>query len=937
MASVSEYRTRRDKIDVLLKRSAWHVGDRAEVLTEVDTKQSDFVRGDYKTVSDTLQNDEQSAYADYLLIDHSGLPLAVIEAKRTSKDFLLGQKQAEGYADDIKLQTGKDVFIFLTNGYDLWFWNRPFENPRSVSGYHDLASLERIRFQNVAGEEFIDVPIKKEIVDRNYQIEAVKRVLEGIEKGKRKFLLVQATGTGKTRVAMAITDVLLTAKRAQRVLFLTDRKELRDQAYGDNGFKQFFPNESKQKVFSGTVDKTARLYASTIQTFMECYQQFSPGDFDVIFSDEAHRSIYNKWKEVFTYFDAIEIGLTATPSDLIEKDTFRFFNCDDGVPTSLYTYETAVEEEWLADYGVETVQTHFQIEGIRPKDVPDQIKKKLLEEQGVTEDEINFDGTEIEKKVAILGTNEAIVKEFMDKCLRDNAGTLPAKTVFFAVSKKHALRLWEAFEKLYPEYRGQLVRRIVSEDSRASELIDDFKKESMPRIAISVDMLDTGVDVPEVCNLVFAKPVFSKIKFWQMIGRGTRHDKTCKNKDWLPNGKKDHFLIFDFWNNFKWHNMHPEEKEEKPSEAITTRIFMTRLHELDYLLETNDGRAELIKQKLIDDVKKLPLDSMSIRERIRDVEKALSPDFWEMLGIDHQKFLKTRLAPLMRYQRDVNLNEAAWELKCERLAFAIMTRNTPEVARLRDEMAEWIQALPITIREVGEKKQLRAKVLNKEFWASISFEDSQMLLREFTPLMRYKEKEPRPLIVLDIDDVVQSREYIEYGPKATREYVTTYVDKVEKKIRQLADRDPTISKIRRDEAITEEDLKSLERTLNSPELYVTEDTLKRAYRQGNGTLVQFIKKILGLYQFPDAKAQIDEAFRSFIVERNYLTSDQVNFLRALQTVFMRKKRVDYQDLFEPPFTNFGVNAPIPLFSADDLKEAIDMCKGLEGVFTNAGA
>jgi type I restriction enzyme R subunit len=249
----------------------------------------------------------------------AGSPIAIVEAKRTSRDPVVGQQQAEMYADDIKNQTGKDVFIFLTNGYEIWFWNRPYQSLRMVKGFHGREALERIRFQNTSKKDFVDVPIKPEIVDRPYQIEAVKRILEGIDKGKRKFLIVQATGTGKTRVAMAIIDVLLRANRAQKVLFLADRKALRDQAFND-GFKVFFPHESKIKVFGGKVDKSKRLFASTIQTFQDCYRDFSPGDFDVVISDESHRSIYNKWRDVFTYFDAIEIGLTATPANLIERN-----------------------------------------------------------------------------------------------------------------------------------------------------------------------------------------------------------------------------------------------------------------------------------------------------------------------------------------------------------------------------------------------------------------------------------------------------------------------------------------------------------------------------------------------------------------------------------------------------------------------------------------
>jgi type I restriction enzyme, R subunit len=931
MANVSEYRTRRDKIDKLLEKSGWFVNDRTKVYEEVDTKQSDFTSGKYKTVSQTLKDPEEHAYSDYLLLDSKGMPLAVIEAKKTSKDPILGQRQAEGYVDDIKKQTGKDTFIFLTNGYDIWFWNKPYENPRMVKGFHDRNSLERIKFQNISKKGFQDVPIKKEIIDRPYQVESVKRVIEGIEKGKRKFLLVQATGTGKTRVAMALIDVLLRSNRAQRILFLADRKALRDQAYGDLGFKTFFPNESKVKVFSGTVDKTSRLYASTIQTFMECYQQFSCGDFDVIISDEAHRSIYNKWKEVFTYFDAIQIGLTATPCDLIERDTFRFFECDGGRPTFLYTYDQAVEEKYLVDFKVHHAQTHFQIEGIKPEDVPNAVKKKVLEETGVDEEELNFEGTDIEKKVVVVGTNEAIVKEFMDNCISDETGTLPAKSIIFAVSKKHAHRLWEAFEKLYPHYKGRLARIIVSEDSRAQQLINEFKNDDFPKIAISVDMLDTGIDVPEVCNLAFAKPVFSKIKFWQMIGRGTRSDATCKDayRHWLPNRKKEYFLIFDFWKNFEWFKMNPEGKEAKPAEAVPTKIFVTRLYQLDFLLKSQDKRSEAVKTKLTTSIQSLPLESVSLQEHMREVEKALSPTFWNSISLNPVDFMKTKIAPLMKYMQDVNPEQAYFQLKTEQLSLAILHRNTPEIERLRDDIGEYLQCLPTTINQVKAKQQLLNQVLKPEFWERITYEDGQMLGEEFGPLMKFKLPEPRPTITLDIDDVIQETGTIEFGPLPSQMFVKTYLEKIEQRIKELADKHPTIQKIKTNEVITEEDLKKLETTLNGPDLYITEETLQKAFKQNEGTLVQFIKTVLGLYKFPDPKTKVEEAFKTFMVEKNYLNADQVNFLRTIQTVFIRKHHIEYSDLFEPPFTNFGVTAPIPLFQDEDLKEVIQLCTDLE--------
>ena len=925
---LNEFRTRKEKIDVQLKHNGWNVRDKSKVWIEVDTKQSDFRARNYKVVSETITNDEESKYADYLLLDSNGDPLAIIEAKRTSKDPIVGQKQAEQYAYDIKRQTGKEVFIFLSNGYEIWFWNCPFENPRPVKGFHSREDLERIRFQNHSKKSFRDVPIKKEIIDRPYQIESVKRILEGIQRGGRKSLIVQATGTGKTRVAMAIIDILLRSNRTQKVLFLADRKALRDQAY-DEGFKVWFPNEAKSKVYSGALQKDSRLYASTIQTFMECYEEFSVGAFDVIISDEAHRSIYNKWKDVFTYFDAIQIGLTATPSDLIDRDTFRFFQCDGQKPNYLYTYDQAVKDGYLADFRVFGAQTHFQIEGIKPEDIPDQIKKKLLEE-GMEEDDMVWEGTQIEKKVAVIGTNEAIVKEFMDNCLTDETG-LPCKSIFFAVSKKHAKRLWEAFEKLYPEYKGRLTRVITSEDSRAQELLKEFKTENFPRIAISIDMLDTGVDIPEVCNLAFAKPVFSKIKFWQMIGRGTRHENTCKNKLWLPFGKKDYFLIFDFWNNFDYFNMHPEGKEASATEAVTTRIFKLRVQKLSIFTDSKDKEhEELLKAKIRQDIEKLPMKSVSVREHLRDIELAKSEEFWDNIGVQPIEFLAKKITPLVKFQPDINLNMASFVLKCEKIGLAILQGDKKSADRLKQEIGEDLNCLPRNLQQVKDKKAKLDNALSKEFWKNISYDDTEKLITDFASLMPYKRAEPRPIIILDIDDIVQQRKLIEYGIEPKQEYVEVYKEKVEKRIKQLAKNDPTIKKIENDKTITESDLEKLENTLNSPELYITEEVLQKAYNENKGTLVQFIKKILDLYEFPKPQQRIEEEFKTFMIaHNNFFNADQINFLRTLMTVFSKKKHIEYKDFFEAPFTNFGTNAPTPLFSEEQLDEMVALCNRLE--------
>ncbi|VVB94135.1 Type III restriction enzyme, res subunit [uncultured archaeon] len=937
---LNEFLTRKQMIDVMLKEQGWVVGDRGKIIIEVDTKQSDFRAQNYKTVSETLKNDMESKYVDYLLLDGFGSPIAIIEAKRTSRDpILTAQKQAEEYANDIQKQTGKDVFIFLSNGYEIWFWDRERYGPRIVKGFFSQKDLERFKFQVTTRKKLTDIDIDRRIVDRPKSIECAKRVVEHLEKGNRKALVVMATGTGKTRVAMAIIDVLLKANWAQKILFLADRKALRNQAY-DDGFMQFFPQESKSKIFSGVFDKNSRLYVSTIQTFMEIYNQkdssgkylISPSEFDIVISDEAHRSIYNKWKDVFTYLDAIQIGLTATPADFIERDTFRFFNCENKVATALYDYEDAMRDGVLCDFrkNISGAQTHFQIAGVKTADLPvGEINR--LSQEGIDPYEINFEGTELEKKVAVKGTSEALIREFMDNCQTDQSGNLPAKSIIFAISKMHARRLWEAFERLYPEYKGRLARVIVSDDPRAQDSIKEFKEKPMPRVAISVDMLDTGIDIPEVCNLVFAKPVFSRIKFWQMLGRGTRSDKACRHKEWLPEGKKEYFKVFDFWGNFEYWDMHPEGDQKEFGEAITSKIFLTRLAQLQHLLLIGDvENAERIKKKVLEDIESLPKDSVSVRENLKDIEKALSPKLWDNVGIDPVEFMKKKITPLMKFQQDVNLNEASFTLKCEKLGVAVLRKDLEEIERLKPKIGEMVECLPDELNVIKPKIPIKEKVLSRSFWEAVSFEDSQMLVSELAKLMKYMASEPRKPIVLDIDDVIQQRKLIEYGPDAKQEYVLDYKEKVEDRIKKMADEHPAIIKIKKDEVLTEADLRALEETLNSPELYITEDVLQKAYNQNKGTLVKFVKSILGLYKFPEPEKRIKDAFDTYIIEnnRNY-SADQLNFIRTVQTVFTKRKHIEFSQLFDAPFTNFGVNAPMPMFTENELNDFINLCGALE--------
>lgn len=926
MSERSEYLTRKEKIDPLLFEQGWDVSDRSLVRIEIDTKQSDFLLKDYRTVSDTLKNEEESKYADYILLDSAGAPLAVVEAKRTSKNALVGQKQAEEYAEDIRAQTGRHVFIFLTNGEKIKFWDQCRAGVRDVSGFYSRRDLERLRFQNEHLMLEVPVIVNTDIVDRARNIENVKRVVEHLLKGHRKALIVMATGTGKTRVAMGIIDLLMKMHLVQRVLFLADRKALRDQAM-DKGYKTHFPEEARYTIKGTGYNPDARLYVSTLQTFIEKYQNrdergrflLSPGEFDLIFFDEAHRSIYNKWGDLFTYFDGIQIGLTATPSELVDRDTFQFFDCHDDTPTALYEYADAVRDGVLVDFrqSVISAQTHFQIEGVKPKDLSEGERDRLIA-KGIDPDEIDFEGSDLEKKVAVLGTSIAIVREFMDNCQMDATGTLPAKSIFFAITKNHAFRIHEAFEKLYPEYKGQIAKVIVSEDQRSDTLIKQFSDQSMPRIAISVDMLDTGIDVPEVCNLVFAKPVFSKIKFWQMIGRGTRSEDACKHRDWLPEEGKKFFSIFDFWNNFEYFNMKPDGVETGPSTPMTGRIFLVRVQQLEsHIRKKDEVRKDLIRELIEADITALPQDSVTVRAAKEQIEKVLSRWIWDNVGVDPIAYLKKEIMPLMRFATGVNLQISSFTLKYERLAYAVLKCNDTEIDRLKPEIGEMVARLPLTIDAVKAEENLIKRVLSPSFWVSPDYDEVRDMGHRLAPLMRYMQKDDSfEPIVIHMGDTVEKWKQMTIS-ETEIPYEVHYLENVLGKIIALAGSVPAIGKIERGEEVSDADIMQIEAALDAAGIPV--------HVSFKGRVGDLIRTVLN-----QDRIRIETRFDMFIQEhQEQYTADQIAFIRMLKINFMKKRHIERGDLFEAPFTNLGLHAPVPMFSEEELEKLIGICEGLE--------
>lgn len=721
-SNLNEARTRADFIDSQLAQAGWS-RNRFTLLEEFLLKAAQ---------PDSAYGKDQ--FADYVLLGSDSKPIALVEAKRSSRDELSGKRQAADYADAIKTKFDLDPFIFLTNGKEIQFWDRERYAPRKVAGFYTRDDLERLRHQRQYAQPLKNVTINAEIAGRDYQNEAIRRVTEGVDTARRKFLLVMATGTGKTRTTIALVDTLLRSKRIQRVLFLADRRELVRQAMSE--FKSHLPNESLARIESGETSG-ARIQFSTYPSMIQVYSRLSVGYYDLIVADESHRSIYQRYKAIFDHFDAIQLGLTATPTDYIDHNTFELFDCGDGIPSYYYSYEQAVADKNLVNYRVLDAQTEFQLHGIQGDTLPEPLQQ-MARDQGVELDELNFDGSDIEKGVINQGTNDAMVREYMDKSRKDIRG-LPHKTIIFAVSHAHAKRLYESFNRLYPELQRQGMAEIIdSHMERADATLDDFKYKTMPRVAISVDMLDNGVDIPAIQNLVFAKPVFSKVKFWQMIGRGTRLylDKATGEI------KKD-FLIIDHWKNFAYFKLKPDGEVDHPSEPLPVRLFRLRLEKWQLLhAQKQDTQAAIGELRAM--LQALPRQSINVRphwdELVALVRQWPEP---EQSTLEH--FSKS-IAPLMRLAPLTGLEELEFCIWCERLTVAWLNGNADEQAKVRKPIQDAVTGLANNIPEVQRVVEQRAWICLIGFWQHLDLNRLATLQTVFAPLMRYRAGTPKNTI-----------------------------------------------------------------------------------------------------------------------------------------------------------------------------------------------
>ena len=893
-----EATTRKRLIDKQLGSAGWDVDPNGGNTSEVSLEEA----VPHQPTSSGI------GYADYTLWDDNGKPLAVIEAKKTAVNPEKGRTQARLYADGLGKKYDQRPVIFYTNGFDITIWDDAQDYPpRNIFGFYSKDSLQYLVLQRRNRQPLETVKPKKEIIgERLYQIQAIQAVCERFTTRHRKALIVQATGTGKTRVAVALVDVLVRANWGIRVLFLCDRLELRKQA--KNVFTDFM-NEPLTYVTAGTArDRGKRIYLATYPAMMRIFQTFDPGFFNLVIADESHRSIYNRYRDLFKWFDCLQVGLTATPVSKINRNTFKLFNCRNQNPTTYYSLEQAIEEKYLSPYEVYTHTTGFLREGIKFEQLTD-VQKEELEDAGENPEVFNYDPKDIDKKIFNRDTNRAIMRNLMEKGIRDGLGRVPGKTIVFARNHNHAVLLSRVFDELYPQYGGKFCQVIDHYDPRAEQLIDDFKDPENPlTIAISVDMLDTGIDVPEVVNLVFAKPIFSWVKFWQMIGRGTR---LCKNL-FGPGKDKKNFRIFDHWGNFERFEIERPEADPAPPKSVMQLVFEARTSLAETALakadlDTVQDTVELIRK----DINALPEGTIAVREKWKEKTAILAKGVLEQFAPATVATLKNEIAPLTQwvYTRDhsdaYGFDLMVTHAQIERL------RDSGRFDDYKDQIRDRVGRLQMHLNPVQSKSDLIKKVLSTEFWDKIDVATLEEMRRELRGIMHHREKGYPPQLPPKTIDVADGG--VAYARRTSNIKsidMQMYRQLVEETLEKLFDTSPALKKIRRGEPVSRGDLDSLISLVLTRNPDVDLGLLKEFYPDSAPPLDYIIRTIIGM----DAEA-VEKRFAAF-ARKFAQNSHQTHFLRLLKNHIQKYGAVTLEKLYEEPFTTISSDGPDGVFHDD---------------------
>ena len=923
--------TRKLFIDVLLREAGWELGKSAGIEVPLVG----------------MPNGKGEGFADYVLWGNDGKPLAVVEAKRTLKDADVGQQQAKLYADCLETMRGQRPLIFYSNGYKTWLWDDRRAPPREVQGFYTREELELAIQRRSLQQDLKSLAINKAIVERSYQHRAIRATAESLAKGKRAGLLTMATGTGKTRMSIALVELLMRANWVKRVLFLADRVALVKQAA--NAFKAHLPDSSPVNLCLDK-DGKGRVYLSTYPTMMGLIEemegerrQYGIGHFDLIVIDEAHRSVYQKYGAIFHYFDSYLIGLTATPRDEVHHDTYHLFGLERGVPTDAYTLDEAVADGHLVPPKAHSVPIKFVREGIRYSDLSfeEQEHWESLDwgdrEDGEAPDEVA--ASEVNKQLFNESTVDLMLQHLMQNGIKVEAGERLGKTIVFAVNQRHADFIAQRFNHHYPHYKGEFARVITHAVPYAQSLIDDFSiKSKAPHIAISVDMLDTGIDVPEVVNLVFFKAVRSKVKFLQMIGRGTR---LCPDL-FGPEQHKAEFFIFDFCANFEYFNEHPKGAVADGSESLGKRLFKRRLDLLaalpsatatggnareptsDYLA-AGTLRADLI-DTLKSEVAAMNLDNFIVRIEREQVSHFKKPESWDQLDALTLTELRDHVAGLPSEQPPEHITAKLFDLTCLNLQIALVT-SAIELTSYRDKviaLAEDLQTKD-AVPAVHAELPLIIEVQTEEYWRDITLPILENLRKKLRGLIQFIDRTSiKPVYSVLQDQIGTSREVV-LGDFSTGINLAQYRRKVERYIRDNENH-VVIAKLRFNKPLTPKDMAELERFVYGSEAVGGRDQFIKGFGDER-PLTMFIRSLVGL-----DRSAAKEAFGHFLQSNQY-SSQQIRFVEMIIERLTRNGVMDPSQLYEPPFTSVHHLGVDGAFGDSDAQRIVDVLRDVSRMAT----
>jgi len=902
----SEAETRDFFIDLLLAEAGWNLDQSRD-----------------REFAVTGMPDGKSGYIDYVLWGDDGRPLAVIEAKRTRRDARVGQQQAKLYADCLERTFGQRPIIFFSNGYEHWIWDDHFSPPRPVQGFYKEAELELAIQRRTTRASLAATEINPEIVNRYYLIRGVRHVTEAFERDNdRKALVVMATGAGKTRAAVALADVLIRANWAKRILFLADRKALVRQATGV--FKKFLPDSSPVNLVTER-NTEGRVYVSTYPTMMNLInspggveRRFGAGHFDLVVIDEAHRSVFQKYRSIFDYFDSLLVGLTATPREEIDRNTYGLFDLERGVPTDNYGLDEAVADGFLVPPRAVSVPLKFLREGIRYVDRSDDEKAAwdILEwdEDGdpapdaVVPEAMNkwlFNEDTVDKVLAHVMTRGQTVA----------GGDRLGKTILFAKNQRHAEFIGERFDVSYPHLKGSFARVITHKTEQSQDLIDSFSiPESEPHLAISVDMLDTGIDIPEVVNLVFFKVVRSKTKFWQMLGRGTR----LRPDLFRPGQHKAFFWVFDYCQNFEFFSETLPVTEGSLAPSLRTRLFTCRLDLLATLDATDAHPAERasIAELLRVEVAAMNVDNIVVRPHRRLVERFKDASAWATVDVGDRSDLARQVAGL-----PAELNPEPEEAKrfdllllCLQLALLHTEPGFVGLQQKVRQIAGLLEEYP-TIPAVAKELALIAEVQSDEWWTDVTLPMLELVRRRLRLLIPFIERAKRTIVYTDFEDEIGPETEIErfgLGPTDTFE-------RFRKKARAflLAHKgEAVVEKIHHNRPITADDMVELQRVLVASGVASTEDVGRADAEAGGFGL--FIRRLVGL-----DRGAAKEAFSDFLDAKRF-TAAQIQFVNLVIDELSSSGVIEPRRFYESPFTDVTPQGPDALFQQEDLQRLLEL-------------